>query len=80
MVNCTLSVPENVYVAIRLLWIRSDVLVIEILEMLRGNFSSHVAMWGGDLKVFSLNFVLLPQCGNKSVCCLCSLLISDVDS
>jgi len=42
-VNSTLSVQENVYIAIRLLWIQSDILVTEILEMLSGNFSSHVA-------------------------------------
>jgi hypothetical protein len=43
-VNSTLSVQENVYIATRLLWIQSDILVTKILEMLRGNFSSHVAM------------------------------------
>ena len=42
-----------------------DILVIEILEMLIGNFSSHVATWGSDLKVLHLNFVLLPQVVTK---------------
>jgi hypothetical protein len=42
-VNSALVVPANIYAANRLLWIQSDILVTEILEMLSGNFSSHVA-------------------------------------
>jgi hypothetical protein len=42
-VNSTLLVQENVYIAIRLLWIWSDILVTEILEMVNSNYSRHAA-------------------------------------
>jgi hypothetical protein len=42
-VNSTLLVQQNVYIAIRLHWIQSDILVTEILEMLNSNFSRPAA-------------------------------------
>jgi hypothetical protein len=60
-VNSTLSLQENVYIVIRLLWIQSAILVTEILEMLRGNFSSHVATGEVVSKFSTLTLYYCPM-------------------